>query len=121
MRKVLRHEELAYKSTLLQGAFYYHASPSDTHPGIHLNISTIFQLYRTKLKLYQRFLIYQRFDTTYRFTDNLRQGQTTYIPLSRKLPLSKPQNKSYRIYAIASCIHMQLMLLKPLLHLNLLL
>ena len=27
----------------------------DTHPGIHLNISTIFQLYRTKLKLYQRF------------------------------------------------------------------
>ena len=73
-----------------------------TLSSIPLNISTIFQLYRTKLKLYQRFLIYQRFDTTYRFTDNLRQGQTNYIPS----PLIRTNNnKNYRIYAIVYCTY----------------
>ncbi|RWQ75144.1 hypothetical protein DR116_0009005 [Bacillus cereus] len=79
MRKVLRHEELAAEARYIKkhpitGRFFIimHLRLG-THPGILLNISTIF-------------LIYQRFDTTYRFTDNLRQGQTTYIPPIPKTP-----------------------------------
>ncbi len=52
MRKVLRHEELAdgaryIKKRPITGRFFIIMHLRlDTHPGIHLNISAIFQIYR---------------------------------------------------------------------------
>ena len=72
----------------------------DTHPGIHLNISTIFQLYRTKLKLYQRFF---NISTVRHNISIYRQSPTRTNQLNTP-PLIRTNNKtkSYRIYAIAS-------------------
>ena len=52
MRKVLRHEELAAEARYIKkrpitGRFFIIMHLRlDTHPGIHLNISAIFQIYR---------------------------------------------------------------------------
>ena len=72
----------------------------DTHPGIHLNISTIFQLYRTKLKLYQRFFNI----STVRHNISIYRQSPTRTNQLNTLPLIRTNNKtkSYRIYAIAS-------------------
>ena len=57
------------------------ATPSPyTPPSINRIISAIFQIYRRFLHLYQRFSLYRRFDTGYRFTDIFRQSIFIYIP-----------------------------------------
>ncbi len=107
MRKVLRHEELAAgarynykKSALSQGAFFIVTPPHEyTPPSIHLNISAIFQIYR--------------------LTDNSRQAYTPYIPRPHQ-QITKTKKLSH-ICDSSFIVHMQLMPLKLLLHLNLLL
>ncbi|PEI64524.1 hypothetical protein CN578_09865 [Bacillus toyonensis] len=91
MRKVLRHEELdtlKSRSALLQGAFLLSCPPSvypSWYPPKYIND---FSIISNKTQIISTiFLIYQRFDTTYRFTDNLRQGQTSYIPPIPQTPL----------------------------------
>ncbi|MED1507053.1 hypothetical protein P4U39_29070, partial [Bacillus paranthracis] len=64
--------------------FYYHAPPSGYPPWYSPKYINDFSNISNKTQIISTiFLIYQRFDTTYRFTDNLRQGQTNYIPPPR--------------------------------------
>ncbi|OTX70897.1 hypothetical protein BK722_14425 [Bacillus thuringiensis serovar finitimus] len=62
---VLVQNNAVKKVTLKEVAFLYNLP---TNPTPSKNISEIFQLYRTQLR------IYRRFDTTYRLTDNFRRS-----------------------------------------------
>ena len=76
MRKVLRHEELAAGVRYIKaitGRFYYHAPPSGYPPWYSPKYISDFSNISTVTPIT---LIYRRFDTTYRLTDNPRQAHS---------------------------------------------